>query len=145
MIKHPTVRKVYYEQYGMQADIQHFQSKMRDDGIYFHIDPIGGRLKKEDRIRKLIPLFEGGKVWLPEVLFSDSGRDLIKEFVEEEYTLFPYASHDDMLDAASRVRDDEVEAWAPMGFPSEDREEDDNVVVLNTWAQRKANSKYANM
>ena len=146
MTKHPQIRKVYYEQYGMQADVQHFQSKMREDGIYFHIDPIGGRLKKEDRIRKLIPLFEGGKVWLPEVLYSSSGRDLVKEFVEEEYTLFPYASHDDMLDAASRVRDDEVEAWPPMGFPQERDEdlEDSNVVQMNTWAQRKANSRFAN-
>lgn len=146
MSKHPTIRKVYYEQYGMQADIQHFQSKMREDGIYFHIDPIGGKLKKEDRIRKLIPLFEGGKVWLPEVMYSDSGRDLVKEFIEEEYLLFPYASHDDMLDAASRVRDDEVEAYAPMSFPVErDEDYEDNVVQMNTWGKRKANSRYANV
>lgn len=146
MTKHPSIRKVYYEQYAMQADIQHFNSKMSDDGIYFLIEPLGGRLKKEDRIRKLIPLFEGGKVWLPEVLYSSSGRDLIKEFIEEEYLLFPYASHDDCLDAASRIRDDEVEAWPPRSFPEEQElEEEDNVVVLNTWALKKANSRFANL
>jgi predicted phage terminase large subunit-like protein len=144
MRKHPHTGKVYYEQYGMQADIQHFDSKKREDGIYFTIDPMGGKLKKTDRIRKLIPLFEGGKVYLPESLPSETdGRDLIKEFVEEEYLLFPYASHDDMLDAASRIRDEEVEAFPPMGFPVE--EDQGNVVYLNTWSQRKANSRYANV
>ena len=146
MRKHPTIRKVYYEQYGLQADIAHFQHMMKEDGVYFSIEPLGGKLKKEDRIRKLVPLFENGKVYLPEALYSEvDGRDYIKEFVEEEYLLFPYSSHDDGLDAASRVKDEKAEVYPPMVFPSEDQDEDDNVVVMNTWAQRKAQSKYANM
>jgi len=148
VMRHPSIIRVYYEQYGMQADIQHYESKMREEGLYFSIEPVGGRLRKEDRIRKLIPLFEGGKIRLPERLPAESdGRDLIKEFVEEEYLLFPYASHDDMLDAASRVRDDEVEAYPPMGFPTEDGDEEqgDNLVDLGAWARRKANSRFANV
>jgi predicted phage terminase large subunit-like protein len=146
MRKHPTIRKVLYEQYGLQADIAHFQHMMKEDGIYFTIEPLGGKLKKEDRIRKLVPLFENGKVYLPEALYSEvDGRDYIKEFVEEEYLLFPYASHDDGLDAASRVKDEKAEVYPPMAFPNEEQDEDDNVVVMNTWAQRKANSKWANM
>ncbi len=145
MQKYPHTRRVYYEQYGMQADIQHFESKMREDGIYFSIEPMGGKLKKTDRIRKLIPLFEDGKVYLPEILPSETdGRDLTKEFVEEEYLLFPYSSHDDMLDAASRVRDEDVEAYAPMSFPVEDEDQDGKVIQLNIWAKAKAHSRYAN-
>ncbi len=145
MRKYPHISRVYYEEYGMQADIQHFDSKKREDGIYFSIEPMGGKLKKADRIRKLIPLFEGGKVYLPETLPSETdGRDLTKEFVEEEYLLFPYASHDDMLDAASRVRDEDCAAYPPMAFPV-DEDSESNVVSLNTWAERKAQSRYANV
>lgn len=146
VMKYPHIIKVYYEQYGMQADIQHFNSKMQSDGIYFSIEPMGGNVRKNDRIRKLIPLFEDGKVYLPEVLFNDSGRDLIKEFREEEYCLFPYSSHDDMLDAGSRVRDDDVECYPPMGFPIEGEEDSrDNVIQLSNWSKAKANSRFANV
>lgn len=150
MMKYGHISKVYYEQYGMQADIQHFESKMRDDGVYFSIEEVGGRLKKEDRIRKLVPLFEDGKVYLPEVLPAESdGRDLIKEFINEEYLLFPFAEHDDMLDAASRIRDEKVEAYPPMEFP-QDWDEDDgerggNVVEMGNWCKKKANSRFANV
>jgi phage terminase large subunit-like protein len=145
IMKYPHINKVFYEEYGMQTDIQHFNSKMKDDGIYFLIEPMGGNLRKNDRIRKLIPLFEGKKVYLPEVLFRESdGTDLIKEFREDEYCLFPYASHDDMLDAASRVRDDKCECYPPMGFPVEE-EEYDNVVNLGSWSQAKAKSRFANV
>lgn len=145
LVRHPTIIRVYYEQYGMQADIQHFQHMMGEEGVYFSIEPLGGKLKKEDRIRKLIPLFEAGKVYLPEALPSRSGRDLTREFVDEEYLLFPYASHDDMLDAASRVRDEEVDAFPPMAFPVESDEEYDNVTRLSDWRSLKANSRFANV
>jgi len=146
MRKHPTIRKVLYEQYGLQADISHFQHMMKEDGVYFTIQPLGGRLKKEDRIRKLIPLFENGKVYLPEALYSEvDGRDYIKEFIEEEYLLFPYSSHDDGLDAASRVKDEEAEVYPPVAFPMEEADEDSNVVAINTWALKKANSRFANL
>jgi predicted phage terminase large subunit-like protein len=144
MMRHPTILKCYYESYGMQADIEHFNSKMMEEGVYFSIEELSGKLAKVDRIRKLIPLFENGRVFLPEVLFSDDGRDLIDEFINEEYLLFPFAPHDDMLDAASRIRDEKAEVYKPMDFPSED-DEDSNVIQLNNWTHRKANSRYANV
>lgn len=155
MIRHPRILKVYYEQYGMQADVEYHFEKMKIEGFYFTIDELGGKLTKEDRIRKLIPLFEEGKVYLPEVYVSDSGRDLIKEFIEEEYCLFPFAPHDDMLDAASRIRDEKCEAFHPQEFPYDeggDEWEDGsgnrsggNVLNLGDWARRKENSRYANV
>ena len=123
MRKHPTIKKVYYERYGMQADIQHYQHMMKEDGVYFSIEELGGSLKKEDRIRKLVPMFENYKVYLPEALYSEvDGRDLVKEFVDEEYLLFPFASHDDGLDAASRIKDEKAECYSPISFPSRGRE-----------------------
>ena len=145
MKKHPTIKIVYYERYGMQADIGHYQHMMKEDGVYFIIEELGGSLKKEDRIRKLVPLFENYKVYLPEALYSEvDGRDYIKEFVEEEYLLFPFASHDDMLDAASRVRNEKAECYAPVSFPH-DEDEDSNVVQMNMWSRAKAQSRYANV
>lgn len=146
MMKHPTIQKCYYESYGMQADIEHYNSKMMDDGVYFQIEELGGKLAKVDRIRKLIPLFENGKIFLPEALFADDGRDLIKEFVDEEYLLFPFAPHDDMLDAASRVKDEKAEVYPPMEFPQdEDEDQRSNVIQLNNWSERKSHSRYANV
>jgi len=144
MMRYPSINKVLYEKYGMQADVDHFKSRMLDEGVYFLIEELGGKVQKLDRIRKLIPLFENGKVYLPEALYSRTdGRDLVKEFIEEEYLLFPYSAHDDMLDAASRVKDPEAEVFKPMEFPLED-EDYENVINLNNWAFRKAQSRYAN-
>ena len=143
----PNIRKVGYEQYGMQADIEHFQTMMLIDGIYFTIEPLGGKLRKEDRIRRLIPLFENGKVYLPESLYKDN-IDLVKTFVEEELILFPFAPHDDMLDAAARVLDEDFEAYRPMVFPVESDEDEDresNVINISQWGRAKANSRYANV
>ena len=144
MKKHPAIRKVYYERYGMQADIVHYQHMMKEDGVYFIIEELGGGLAKEDRIRKLLPLFENYKVYLPEALYSEvDGRDYIKEFVEVEYLLFPFASHDDILDCMARVKDEKAECYAPVQYPVD---EDTNVIQLrrNHWVESKRASRYAN-
>src|SRR6185295_14948047 len=102
---------VGYEEYGMQADIQHIQDRMQRENYRFSIQPIGGTTRKEDRIRRLIPYFQQGRVFLPEFLFyrPKDGRqiDLIKTFVEQEYLAFPVSVHDDMLDALARIVDPE--------------------------------------
>jgi hypothetical protein len=69
--------------------------------------PIGGSLSKVDRIKRLIPLFEQAKIiLLPRTLYDGSMRDLVYDFIEQEYTAFPVSQHDDMLDALSRICDD---------------------------------------
>lgn len=146
MKKWPKIQKVYYEQYGLQADIEHFESKMQEEGIYFTIEELGGKLAKTDRIQKLVPLFESGKIYLPEVFHHPDGkRNLIKEFIEEEYLTFPFSQHDDMLDAASRLLDEKAECYYPEAFPVEDDEESEygNLIQLSDWSQRKANSRFA--
>lgn len=109
---------VGYEQYGMQADIEYIKTEMETRNYRFGITPLGGGMPKNDRIRRLIPLFEGGKVWLPSTLpFVDSEkrqRDFTKEFIEEEYTAFPVAGHDDMLDCVARIVEPAMAATFPM-------------------------------
>jgi len=104
--------RVGYEQYGMQSDIQHFEECMKRERVYFSITPLGGQVGKEDRILRLVPVFEKGRFWLPEKLVY-KGRDMIKEFIAEELLFFPFSTHDDILDCLSRIEDPDMDAVAP--------------------------------
>lgn len=126
--KWPRIQRIGYEQYGMAADIQHFNEMMSEEGTYFSILEMGGnKLSKIDRILRLVPDFENHKIWLPEHLDKEyDGKiiDLIDVFINEEYLTFPFSRHDDMLDAASRIEDDMFEGLRP--YDESDVYEDDN-------------------
>jgi predicted phage terminase large subunit-like protein len=100
---------VGYEKYGMQADIDHMKDRMERENYRFRISEVGGSTPKNDRIRRMIPLFESGRVWLPETLhktdFQGQVRDLVADFIEQEYAAFPVGKHDDMMDCLSRIHD----------------------------------------
>jgi predicted phage terminase large subunit-like protein len=104
--------KVGAEQYGMMTDIHYIKEKMTTDSYHFQIVQLGGSMAKEDRIRRLIPDIQNGRWFFPHsVLYVDSeGRkfDLIQELVKAEMPTFPRARYDDMLDALSRIYDDEL-------------------------------------
>ncbi|MEW6774785.1 MAG: phage terminase large subunit, partial [Bdellovibrionota bacterium] len=112
------VAAVGYEEYGAQADTAHFQEKMGRDNYRFPITRLAGTLSKEDRIRRLSPLFEQGRILFPPALLrTDSEgkpRDLVRDFIEEEYCAFPVGAHDDLLDALSRILDAELFAAFPL-------------------------------
>lgn len=100
---------VGYEKYSMQADVEHMKDRMEREQYRFPIAELGGTLAKNDRIRRLIPLFEGGRVWFPASLSytQHTGQlvDLVHEFTEEEYAPFPVGRHDDMMDCLARIAD----------------------------------------
>jgi phage terminase large subunit-like protein len=117
------VRKWYpdrigYEKYGMQADVEHINDAMDRERFRFNIIELGGPIPKNDRIRKLIPIFENGRFWMPRrLLFVDNEgktRDFIREFLDDEYTAFPVSVHDDVFDCFARVVDPDLGA----GFPT---------------------------
>lgn len=99
--------QVRYEEYGLQADIEHIESEQEKLTYRFKIKAVGGRVKKEDRIKRLLPLFEQGRIWLPTSLhltnYEGETRDMVRDFIEEEYAAFPVGLHDDMLDALARI------------------------------------------
>jgi predicted phage terminase large subunit-like protein len=109
--------QVRYEQYGMQADIEHIKAEMDKRSYRFSITEVGGAVSKEDRIRRLIPLFQTGRIWLPhEHQYTDhSGkpRDLVQHFIEEEFLAFPVGRHDDMLDALARISEPKLDTPWP--------------------------------
>ena len=102
-------KAVGYEQYGMQADVSHIKTEMETQNYRFHITELGGQTPKHDRIRRLIPLFEQGRIWSRRSRtytdYESVTRNLIDVFFEEEYKAFPVMAHDDMLDALARIED----------------------------------------
>lgn len=119
---------VGYEQYGMMADIEHIRDRQERENYRFTITELGGPMPKVDRIRRLIPWFEKGRVYLrPQLVKTNyEGRqvDLTRAFIDEEYLAFPVAAHDDMLDALARVLDEDLPIDFPRGWTAEDDDEE---------------------
>jgi len=109
--------RVGYEKDGMQSDIEHIKYVQEQTNFRFHIEPLRGGMAKNDRIRRLVPAFEQGRFYIPNrLMFVDlhgNERDFVAEFIDEEYTSFPIADHDDMFDAMSRIMDEDMEAKFP--------------------------------
>lgn len=118
-------KAVGYESYGMQADIEYMQIRMGDDNYRFEITPLGGSLAKADRIRRLLPIFESGRFYLPDTMLKTDyeGRvvDLVTAFVEEEYKPFPVPLHDDIFDMLARIMEEPLGVVWPKTKPEEDR------------------------
>lgn len=100
-------KQVRYERYGMMGDIEHIKSRQEDESYRFDITEVAGQTSKTDRIKRLLPIFEQGRFYLPKSLFITNWErvpvDLVHAFIEEEYMAFPVSIHDDMLDALARI------------------------------------------
>jgi predicted phage terminase large subunit-like protein len=109
--------QVRYEKYGLMADIEHVQDRMERENYRFQITEVAGQTSKEDRIKRLIPLFEAGRVWIPKSLHITNWEKMVVDnvhiFVEQEYLAFPIGLHDDMLDALSRIAEPELKLTWP--------------------------------
>jgi hypothetical protein len=115
---------VRYEKYGMMADIAHIQFVQKQKTYRFEIVEVGGQTPKNDRIRRLIPLFEQGKMFLPLAMhrtdYEGRTRELVSDFVEQEYMSFPVPMHDDMLDALARIAEPDLSlSWPKPEEPEE--------------------------
>lgn len=99
--------EVRYESYGLQADTEHIEMVKESINYRFRILEVGGAVAKPDRIKRLIPIFEQGKMWLPtsyHVADVDGEvHDLVHDFIEDEYAAFPVGLHDDLLDCMARI------------------------------------------
>ena len=110
-------KKIGYEEYGKDSDIAHIKYVQDEKGFRFNIEPLAGHMPKADRIRRLVPIFEGRHFFLPRrlpyITKAKQMVDLVQEFIAKEYIDFPVSSHDDMLDCISRVLDDNLGATFP--------------------------------
>ena len=109
----------FYEEVGMQADIQHIEEQMTFRNYRFPIYPIKATSAKGLRIEALEPLFRQLRVYMPDAIWRKNWEgntvNIIEEFILEEYLAYPYAKHDDMLDALSKLTDDQVVPF--LSFP----------------------------
>ena len=109
---------VGYEKYGMQSDIEHIEYVQEEKKYMFEVTPLGGATPKLDRIRRLIPIFEQGRILFPYGLayedYEGKRHDLVETFIDEEYTPFPVMAHDDMLDCLARIQHPEFEMIFPL-------------------------------
>lgn len=101
--------KVGYEKYGMMTDTHYIREKQKSDAYHFPILELGGQMKKEDRIRRLIPDMQNNRWYFPQsLIYVDmEGRsyDLVQEIIKAEMATFPRSRYDDMIDAISRIFD----------------------------------------
>lgn len=117
--------EIRYEEYGMTTDIEHIRYVQDRRSYRFHITPVAGRARKNDRIRRLIPLFQEKRIYLPRELkkkdYQKKTYDAVKVFVQEEYKVFPVGLHDDMFDSLSRIAEPDLPVLWP--FAGQWREE----------------------
>jgi len=110
-------KRVGYEKYGKDSDIEHIIEAQQQENYRFDIVPLGGRLKKKDRIRKLIPLFEQSRFYIPDAIhytnYEGKTTDLIEDFLNDEYESFPMSLHDDIFDCIARILDEDMTTTWP--------------------------------
>lgn len=112
-----SVNGVRYEKIGMQSDIEHIQDLQQRENYRFEIVEVGGQVPKKERIRRLVPYFEQGRVYIPRTHYytdyEGKTSDLVQDFIEQEYKPFPVCIHDDMFDGLARL----IEPDMPLVWP----------------------------
>lgn len=110
--------QVRYETYGMMADVQHIKDRQETENYRFEITEVGGRTSKDDRIKRMIPIFENGRFYLPTTLYISDWQkqpvDLVRSFTEEEYLPFPHGLHKDLQDSLARIAEPDLPLVWPM-------------------------------
>tara|TARA_R110002074_G_scaffold117023_4_gene248753 strand:- start:504 stop:1961 length:1458 start_codon:yes stop_codon:yes gene_type:complete len=111
---------VGYEKYAAQADDEYILEKMDEENVRVPtFATLGGnKLAKADRIERLIPWFSDGRIHFPTSMWREmvdgAEYDMTELFMREEYGVYPVGTHDDMMDALSRLLDHDV----PLRWPT---------------------------
>jgi predicted phage terminase large subunit-like protein len=136
---------VRYEVYGMQGDVEHIQHVQKTERYRFHIDVVSGQTPKNDRIRRLMPWYEQGRFYFPKNLiyrdYEGIARDLVSEFIDDEFAAFPVGIHDDMLDSQARLLEPDLPLTWPRGAATEQPRDryapkpDNPYQRLSAWAR----------
>ena len=115
------IQQVRWERYGMAADIEALKTEQEKQNYRFDVTEVAGVTSKDDRIRRLLPIFEQGRMYLPKSKhvtdWQKTTRDLVHDFIEEEYYPFPVGLHKDMMDSLSRIAEPDFRLVWPKKAP----------------------------
>jgi predicted phage terminase large subunit-like protein len=133
-------KEVRYERYGMMGDIQHIKHLQNEQNYRFEIVEVGGQTPKNDRIKRLVPMFEAKRVWFPVTLHKTDTtgemRELVDDFIEQELLAFPVSSHEDMLDSLARIEEPDLDLiWPKQDEPEEKPQRYRREKQQSAWAQ----------
>lgn len=117
-------QQVRWERYGMAADIEALKNEQEKQNYRFPVTEVAGVTSKDDRIKRLLPIFEQGKMYLPKSKHVTDWQkmtvDLVHSFIEEEFYPFPVGHHKDMLDALARIAEPDLKLSWPKEEPKQD-------------------------
>ena len=115
------IQQVRWERYGMMADIEAVKREQENRNYRFDITEVGGQTAKDDRIKRLLPIFEQGKFYLMESKhvtdWEKTTRNLVHDFIEQEFYPFPNSMHKDMMDSLSRIAEPDL----TLSWPKEEK------------------------
>ena len=105
------VKMVFWEQQGAMCDVSHVRLEMNRELFHFPITELHHSMPKADRIRRLVPEFEQGRVVTPSRMLrmraDGTAVDLAQVFLDQ-YRNYPVVRHDDFIDCLADICDEEV-------------------------------------
>lgn len=105
---------VYLERHGSNEEVQYYEEHMEKEGLYFSITEINTKTPKPQRIEALATLFVKQRIIFPRTIpyktVDGEYRDMITDFIEEEYKAYPFFVHDDMMDCLAYIMNPMI-AW----------------------------------
>ncbi|HRR34565.1 MAG TPA: hypothetical protein P5026_10730 [Kiritimatiellia bacterium] len=126
---------VWWEQVGAMTDAEHVRQMQEVEGYRFRIVDVPQSVPKQDRIGWLVPLFAAARIWLPRrLLFATvegETRDLIQDFITQEYATYPVVSHDDMLDDLANLQHPKIKP--ELRFPAARNDEQKPAHSHSEW------------
>lgn len=116
--KYRPIQQVGYEEFGMQADIDHIKEIQETRQYRFPITSLGtNQLSKGDVIESIMPKVQRKELFLPHQLhvINSEGRaeDVIQTFLREEYDMYPVLKHDDGLNGLGLMNDEKIRIVKP--------------------------------
>ncbi|NML34527.1 terminase large subunit domain-containing protein [Paraburkholderia antibiotica] len=116
-----------FKKNGFEQELEYLEEVQNNENYRFKVVPLPDDGKKEPRIERLAPDFEASRWWFPQTMWKTGtdgvARDLIAQFVDEEFLPFPAGRHDDFFDGLSAIKDIDPKWPAPSARRSRNNQE----------------------
>lgn len=130
-------RMTFWEQVGAMSDVQHVRMEMDARTFHFPIMELKQSVPKQDRIGWLVPLFEAGRIWMPDRLLRQRedgvNYDFVRDFQMDEYATYPASRHDDMIDCAANIMHPTVQSVARFPEPVAGNGKSEQKTTAGKW------------